>query len=303
MSDYKNIKILITGTSGFIGSRLAARLLELGARIYGVSRNEQKTDDGIIWYKGDLSDLNFVETTIQQIKPEYIFHLASHVLGSRDIRNVLSTFNDNLVTTLNLLNVIQKYPCKRIILTGSFEEGLHKGNEVVPSSPYAAAKIAASNYARMFYKLYNTPVCMASLYMVYGPGQRDLSKLVPYVILKTLKGEPAQISSGVRKIDWIYVDDVVSGLIAMLTAPSIDGRTIELGTGKSISLKEFVNLLSHMIDPATKPKFGAIKDRPLEQENNANVNESIRKIGWKPVTELTIGLQKTIDYYSKLQHS
>lgn len=300
MIDYKNTSILVTGTSGFIGSRLATKLLELGAVVYGVSRKVRKIANGLIWLQGDLSDSDFVEKSIQQIQPDYIFHLASHVLGARDFKYVQSTFTDNLVTTINLLSAVQKYPCKKIILGGSFEEGLNQGAKTIPSSPYAASKIAAANYARMFYKLYQTPVCMTALYMVYGPGQVDLSKLVPHVILKTLKGESPEISSGVRMVDWIFVDDVVSGLIAMMDAPNIEGETIELGSGKSISIKDFVNLLTQMVDASIQPKFGAVTDRAMEQENNANVIDTFQKIGWKPSTELKIGLQKTIDYYINL---
>ncbi len=300
MIDYKNTSILVTGASGFIGSRLAIKLLELGATVCGVSRKEKKSNDNLIWLQGNLSDSNFVEKTIQEIKPDYIFHLASHVLGARDFKYVQSTFTDNLVTTLNLLSAIQKYPCKKIILGGSFEEGLNQSTKTIPSSPYAASKIAAANYARMFYKLYKTPVCMTALYMVYGPGQVDLSKLVPHVILKTLKGESPEISSGVRMVDWIFVDDVVSGLIAMMDASNIEGETIELGSGKSISIKDFVNLLTQMVDKTIQPTFGAVADRAMEQENNANITETFQRIGWKPSTELKIGLQKTINYYTDL---
>jgi len=298
MIDYKNTNILVTGTSGFIGSRLAAKLLDLGANVYGVSRKERKSDTDLIWLQGDLSDSVFVEKIIKQIEPDYIFHLASHVLGARDFEYVQSTFTDNLVTTLNLLSVVQKCPCKRIILGGSFEEGLNQEAKTIPSSPYTASKIAAANYARMFYKLYKTPVCMTALYMVYGPGQKDLSKLVPHVILKTLKGESPEISSGVRMIDWIFVDDVVAGLIAMIDAKNIEGETIELGSGKSISIKDFVNLLTHMVDSNIQPKFGAVKDRVMEQENIADIEETFQKIKWEPETKLKEGLQKTINYYS-----
>ncbi len=297
----KRAKVLVTGASGFIGSVLAKKLLELDAEVYGVSRNEMKTYDEIKWYKGDLSNLEFVETLIREIRPDYIYHMASHVLGARDYKYVLSTFNNNLVTALNLLLTVYKYPCKRIILGGSFEEFDPSDDIIIPSAPYAAAKFAASNYARMFHKLYDTPVCMASIYMVYGPGQIDLTKLVPYVTLKTLKGETPELTSGIRMIDWIYVDDVASALIHMMEAPGIDGQSIDIGSGKSVSIKEIVKTLVKLIDPSISPKFGAVNDRPMEQERNAKVEETFQKIGWRANTDLKTGLQKTIEYYSNFQ--
>ncbi len=295
----KQAKVLVTGASGFIGSVLAKKLLEMGADVYGLSRRDITTSDGIKWYKGDLSKLDFVESLIQEIRPDYIYHLASHVYGSRDYENVALTFNNNLVTAFNLLHTVHKYPCKRIILGGSFEENNSSEDISIPSSPYAAAKNAASNYARLFHKLYGTPVCMASLYMVYGPGQTDHSKLVPYVTLKTLRRESPQLMSGHRVIDWIYVDDVVSGLIDMLVTAGIEGQTIDIGSGKARITKEIVNTLMTLIDPNISPQFGTLNDRQMEQERIANVSETYQKIGWQAKTDLVSGLKNTIEYYSK----
>ncbi len=296
----ENAKVLVTGASGFIGSTLTAKLLQKGADVYAVSRDEMDSDDGVQWRQGDLSDLTFVEAIIQEIQPEYIYHLASHVLGSREFEVVESTFRSNFLSAFNLLIATHQYPCNRLILAGSFEEYNSHAETVIPSSPYTAAKVAASNYARMFHKLYGTPVCMAALYMVYGPGQIDLSKLLPYVIMKTLQGESPQMTSGVRKIDWIYVDDVVSALLRMSDAPGIDGMTIDVGSGASITIEEVVKLAMEMIDPSVLPKFGSVRDRPMEQERNADVDATFSRIGWRPTTDIRTGLQKTIDYYAPL---
>lgn len=295
----ENARVLVTGATGFIGSVLAAKLLQMGADVYATSRNRVDSRSGINWRQGDLSDPAFVETIIQEIQPDYIYHLASHVLGAREFEVVESTFRSNFLSAFNLLLATHKVPCRRLILAGSFEEYNSHADTIIPSSPYTAAKMAASNYARMFHKLYGAPVCMAALYMVYGPGQIDLTKLLPYVILKTLKGESPEMTSGVRKIDWIYVDDVVSALLQMAEAPDIDGMTIDIGSGESITIEEVVKLAMELVDPAVHPKFGSVKDRPMEQERNADVDETLRKIGWRPTTDIRTGLQKTIDYYAK----
>lgn len=296
----ENAKVLVTGATGFIGSALTAKLLQKGADVFAISRDEMDSDDGVHWRRGDLSDPAFVETTIQEVRPDYIYHLASHVLGAREFEVVESTFRSNFLSAFNLLLATHQYPCKRLILAGSFEEYNSHAETHIPSSPYTAAKIAASSYARMFHKLYETPVCMAALYMVYGPGQIDLTKLLPYVILNTLHGESPQMTSGVRKIDWIYVDDVVSALLRMADAPGIDGMTIDIGSGASITIEEVVKLAMGMIDPSVPPKFGSVKDRPMEQERNADIDATFRRIGWRPTTDIRTGLQKTIDYYAPL---
>ena len=295
----ENAKVLVTGATGFIGSALTEKLLQTGADVCAVSRNKVDSNNGINWFQGDLSDLTFVETIIQETQPDYIYHLASHVLGSREFEVVESTFSSNFLSAFNLLLATHQTPCKRLILAGSFEEYNSHAETIIPSSPYTAAKLAASNYARMFHKLYGTPVCMAALYMVYGPGQIDRTKLLPYVILKTLEGESPQMTSGVRKIDWIYVDDVVSALLQMAEAPNIDGLTIDIGSGESISIEKIVKLAMELVDPSIVPKFGAVSDRPMEQERNADIEETFRRIGWRAATSLRSGLQQTIDYYAK----
>lgn len=83
----------------------------------------------------------------------------------------------------------------------------------------------------MFHALYKVPVTLARLFMVYGPGQKDLKKLVPYVILARLQGEDVKLSSGTRPVDWVYVDDVVEGLVRMSRQAGVAGQRIDLGTG------------------------------------------------------------------------
>jgi len=293
-------KILVTGASGFIGSALSKQLLKLGATVYAVSRRDITTDDEIIWYKGDLSSLNFVTSLIKEIQPDYIYHLASHVCGSREYKNMIPTFNDNFVTAFNLLLTVHKYPVKRLILAGSFEEINSHKDLSIPSSPYAAAKFAALNYALLFHKLYKTPVCIASLYMVYGPGQKDLTKLIPYVTLSTLKKKTPKLTSGNRNVDWVYVDDVVLALIKMHNAPNIDGHSIDIGSGTSIQTKNIVKNLIKKINPNVNPNFGALNDRKMEQEKIADIKETYKKIKWKPTTSLETGLLNTINYYTNL---
>ena len=226
--------------------------------------------------------------------------MASHVCGARNYENMELTFKSNLVTTFNLLLTIHNIACKRIILAGSFEEVNSNSDISIPSSPYAAAKFAALNYALLYHKLFNTPVCIASIYMVYGPGQKDLKKLIPYVILNTLNQESPKLTSGNRNIDWVYVDDVVDALIKMLLAPGIEGESIDIGSGKSIKTKKMVNMLTALIDSNVKPQFGVLNDRVMEQEKNARVSETFDKIGWYPKTELKLGLSNTIQYFSNL---
>ena len=217
-------KVLITGASGFIGSHLCRRLLELGAEVHGISRNRQAPGNGpILWRQVDVSDSGAVRSLVRDVRPDIVFHLASHVMGSPALEHVLPTFHANLKSTVNLLTAVAETGCRRMVFTGSLAEPDVENGEKFPTAPYAAAKWASSGYARMFHALYGVPIVLARVFMVYGPDQKDISKLVPYVTLSLLRGETPKVTSGARLVDWIYVRDVVEGFIALVTTPGIEG--------------------------------------------------------------------------------
>ena len=289
-------KILVTGASGFIGSHLCRRLSNLENEVVGISRKDQQENDTCsYWLKTDLKDSKAVERGIKSVNPDIIFHLASHVVGARDLERVIPTFEDNLASTVNILTYATQLGCGKIVLIGSMEEPEPSEQVVVPSSPYAAAKFAASAYGRMFHALYDAPVTIARLFMVYGPGQRDLKKLIPYVILSLLKNEVPQLSSGHRLVDWIYVDDVVDGLLATASTPNIEGKTINLGSGQATSIQDIVRRIFSLMATKVEPSFGGMTDRPMEQIRLATIADA--KIKWTPKTSLEAGLQQTVAWY------
>ena len=297
LSDYRNSRVLITGASGFIGSGLCARLRALGAELHAVTRaSVPATTTGTRWWKVDLVRSEKVEELIASVQPDFVFHLASAVTGQRDLTAVIPTLNGNLVSAVNVLHAAASCRCRRVVLAGSLEEPDSTTAEAVPASPYAAAKWAASGYARMFHALYNTPVVVARIFMVYGPGQRDLQKLIPYVTLALLRGEQPRLSSGARPVDWIHVDDVVSGLLALGLAPHVEGGRIDLGSGELVTVRQVVETLCRLVGGTPEPLFGALPDRPMEQVRRARVQESC-KIGWMPSIALEVGLRDTVEWY------
>jgi len=307
-------KALVTGARGFIGSALCRRLIAAGVEVHAVSRNPpaeahrwwhyvagdmSRTARAQIirWCSADLVELEAARSLIRTIRPDVTFHLASLVTGSRSLEMVLPIFQNNFMTAFNLLMATAENGAGRIVLAGSLEEPDELDS--VPCSPYAAAKWSASSYARMLHALYQIPVVIAKIFMVYGPGQSDYTKLVPYVTTSLLRGEVPKLSSGVRLVDWIYVDDVVEGLIRCAQAPGIDGRTVDLGSGEVHSIREVVQQLSELVACTVHPHFGALPDRPLERVKKADITESCRLIGWQPSTSLPAGLARTVEWYKK----
>ena len=295
---YAGKKVLVTGGSGFIGSLLCTHLERYGAEVHVISRKSQQTNDAITWWKGNLSDSAFISHTFSTVGPDIVFHLASEVTGSRELDMVFPTLNGNLISAVNILMAGSRFGCSRIVLVGSLEEPEEKASTVIPASPYAAAKWAASAYARMFHSLYQTPVTLARLFMVYGPGQQDLRKIIPYVILSLLRDEAPNLSSGTRPVDWIYVEDVVNGLLAMGIAPDINGKTMDLGSGKSVTVRNVVEMICNIMQTPHAPKFGAIPDRPMEQIRIAEISSAFEQLGWRPQFPLEEGLMRTVQWYT-----
>lgn len=229
-------------------------------------------------------------------RPDVIFHLAGDSRAARDLDMVWPTLRNNLLTTVNLLSLAAEFGCRRFVLAGSLEEPQETG-EVCPSSPYAASKLASGSYARMFHRLYQVPVVIGRIFMTYGPRQYDRNKLIPYSILSFLKGEAPKLSSGLRKIDWIFVEDVVDGLLAAATAHEIEGATVDLGSGVLVTIRETVEQVAQILGTPVQPAFGVLPDRPIEQVRTADVAFSFRKLGWHARTSIGSGLAQTIAWY------
>jgi UDP-glucose 4-epimerase len=254
-------------------------------------------DTNLHWWRCDLAEVAGVQRVLHKIRPDVIFHLAGEVVGSRSADCVMPTFRSNLMSTINLLTVAGEIGSPRVVLSGSLEEPRPEEREAIPCSPYAAAKWASSAYARMFCALYQLPVVIVRIFMVYGPAQRDLKKLIPYVIFSLLRGEAPKLSSGTRLVDWIYVEDVMEGLLMAGQSHSTNGSTIDIGSGQLVPIRTVVEFLVNTVNPRINPLFGAIPDRSFEQIRKADVAKSKASMGWTPTTSLQEGLRRTVDWY------
>ena len=289
-------RVLVTGPAGFLGSSLCAELLSEGCEVHGLCRpGGAPLGAGITRRECALDDAGAVARVMEDVRPDTIFHLAGFTSAARDISAVVPSFQANLVSTVHLLSAASTTGCRRIVLAGSFEEPQPPG--AAPSSPYAASKAAVMTYAQMFWQVFRTPTTVARIYMVYGPAQRDLKKLIPYTILSLLQGTRPQFTSGTRQVDWVFVDDVVRGLIELSKAEAVEGTAVDLGTGIATSVREVVEAIAALMELEMVPTFGDVPDRRDEQIRVADVARTEALLGWKPSIALRDGLMQTIAYY------
>jgi UDP-glucose 4-epimerase len=291
-------RVLVTGASGFIGARLCERAVELGGVVHGVSRRSlPASSHGVHWEQVDLTDEAAVRALLRRVQPDVVLHLASEVSGDRSADAVLPMLHANLVAAVNVMLACGEAGCARIVLAGSMEEPDFGDPDAVAQSPYAAAKWAALSYARMFRALYELSVVHLRIFMVYGPGQRDMRKLVPYVTTSLLRGDAPELMSGDREVDWIYVDDVVDAFLAATVAPGADGASVDVGSGELVTVRAVVARLRRLVGGTIEPSFGAVPDRRLERVRVADPATAATAIGWRPRTSLEDGLARTVEFY------
>jgi nucleoside-diphosphate-sugar epimerase len=294
-------RALVTGASGFLGAHLCRRLRAEGAEVVAVSRSERPeassgADDARRWLRSDLAVAEECERVVGEAAPDLVFHLASVVRGSRDRSWVRPTFEANLASAVFLLDAVAARGGVRFVQLGSLEEPASP--EQAPCSPYAAAKSAASGYARMFAELYGVGAVVARVFMVYGPGPQDREKLVPYVIERLLAGEPLRLASGRRRVDWIFVEDVAEALARIgASADRLAGRTVDVGSGELVTTGEVVRRLHALLAPGVEPPFGSLPDRAGEIERAARAAETERVLGWRPRVGLDEGLARTVEWF------
>ncbi|MFI4869032.1 MAG: NAD-dependent epimerase/dehydratase family protein [Steroidobacterales bacterium] len=289
--DFAGIRCVVTGANGFIGTALCQQLRAGGAQVHGLCRADMQPSQPYR-LRCDVRDGEQVRAAFAQTRPQVVFHLASIVSGSQSLGLILPMLQSNLVGFLHVALAAAEYKCDRVITIGSLMEP-DITLPAVPSSPYAASKFAASCYARMFSDIYDLPVAIARLMMVYGPGQMDTSKLVPYIGSQLVSGRPAELSSGQQQFDWIYIDDVIDALLAIATRPDVQGRSIDVGTGALTSVAHVAQGIARRFGRIDLLKLGAIPDRKAEPTRIADVGATAALLGWQPRVALQEGLDRT----------
>ena len=167
------------------------------------------------------------------------------------------------------------------------------GELAIPETPYALSKVICGLYGRFFRHMYELPVAVLRCFLTYGPHQKP-NKLIPYVIRSLNQGVAPQLSSGTRLVDWIYVDDVISAMLAAATVPQIPDGVIEIGTGQMRTIREVVMTIHGMMG-GMLPVFS---DTPARgHERAARTAPALSALGWAPTISPESGLRRTIEFY------
>jgi len=317
------MRILVTGSEGFIGSHLVESLIKRKYQVKALTLYNFRNSFGwldaldpaikkkIEIIPGDIRDLNFVRNISNNV--DSIVHLAALISIPYSYISPKSYIDTNINGTYNILEAARINKVKKIIIASSSEVygtanfiPITENHSLNAQSPYAASKIAADQIAISFFKSYNLPVTIIRPFNTFGPRQ-SIRAIIPNIILQAIsKKRIVKVGNLFPTRDFTYVDDTVNGFVKALKNRDSNGQVINLGSGFEVSIKEIINILKKDF----KLDFKIIKDdkriRPAKSEviRLLACNKKAKNIlNWKPqfigISGFKKNLKKTLEWYKK----
>jgi nucleoside-diphosphate-sugar epimerase len=243
----------------------------------------------------DVEDVGSVQVAVSNEPFDIVFHLAAVGVTDPGVDPVLALAVNTRGTVL-LLKALIGWDGRRVVLVGTGHEyGAREAVEGLdPFNAYAASKVAAWAFGRMFWRAYGLPVVTARLFQVYGPGQAG-SSLVPAAIGAALAGRDFAMTAGEQERDFVYVEDVAKGIMSAGVARGIDGQSIDLGSGLARPIRQVVERIWRLAGAKGAIRAGALPHRQGEVMCLcADANRTAALTGWRAETDLCEGLRKTI---------
>lgn len=302
-SSFLNKKIFITGAFGFLGSRLTEALSESGAIIYALAGPDDKYESATAGriknvFKEDIKNREALAKIIEEVKPDFIYHLAAigSVPYSKDYP--LAVLDVNLGGTINLLEAARHAGCGKFIYISSAEiyEGsrhaVNEGHPISPDSPYAASKAAADYLVLSYNKSYGMPAVVLRLFNIYGPG--NYKNVIFKFIQAALQNDVLKVEGGGQIKDFLYVEDAVEALL-LAGGNGGSGEAFNIGSGNAVTIKELADKIISLV--GSKAKIEENNPREIQSKDFFCDYAKIEKaFGWKPQVGMEEGLKKTVDW-------
>lgn len=278
-----NCRVLVTGARGFVGRRLVAALESNGHEVRTHCTSDGDITNGVVDHAG----------------VNHVYHLAGRTSVPESWINPLEFYRVNVLGTLNVLDFCRRNGAS-ITLVSSYVYGVPVMDPIPEShplsafNPYGHSKILAEQAGSYFAEAFGLRVSIVRPFNLYGPGQAA-AFLIPSILSQAL--DPAcreiSVSDERPRRDYLYIDDFVT-LLSRLT----DGKTgvYNAGCGQSHSVREVLDLVNGLI-PSPKPVTCSNQPRPQEVLNmRADISKAQAELGWRPVTGLRDGLERTMGF-------
>ncbi len=312
------MNVLITGITGFIGSRLASRLVRDGYNVHGIVRHSSERElsrireviSQVHLIEGDLGTFHSILSAVDASEPEIIFHLGALTPVRLSFDDPYPYIATNFEGTVNLVHaILGKVPNARLIAASTAEVyGWQEGNNPIkenavlrPASPYAVTKAAADQYVQMANRVYHLQGTVLRPINSYGRlGEKGF--FIEYLVSKMLAGDQCYVGAPDSVRDYMFADDHVDAYMLTARSSQAVGQVYNVSPGNSVSNSEVAKMLAKMTEFKGTITFGSYPpgypQRPKMQDPQYLVldNSKITKeLGWKPVVGLEEGLVRTIE--------
>ena len=311
--------VLVTGCTGLLGSWLTQTLVEAGADVVGLIRDDvpqsqlvrSGTAQRIRIARGDVADYALMERVINEYEIDAVFHLAAQTIVGIANRAPLSTFEANIKGTWVTLEAARRAPTVTRILVASSDKA-YGTQPVLPYTeemplqgehPYDVSKSAVDLISQCYAKTYGMPIAVTRCANLYGGGDLNWNRLIPGTIRSALQGQPPIIrSDGTFIRDYLYLKDAVRAYMMLAEAldrPEIQGQAFNCGTDEPMSVLEMTHvILSQSPHPDLEPVVldevrNEIKDQYL---SSAKIGKAI---GWEPMWSREAAVRETMAWYAE----
>ncbi|HML23342.1 MAG TPA: NAD-dependent epimerase/dehydratase family protein [Aggregatilinea sp.] len=300
------MQFLVTGGAGYLGSALVRRLAGLGhdVRVFDdlSAGDPTRLPPDVTFARGDVNDLPRLWTLMQGI--DCVYHLAARVSVPESARYPREYNAVNVGGTVSVLEAMRDVGVKRLVFASSgavygnqSEQPLHEDLPPDPLSPYAVSKLASEHYIHTIGRLWNVETVTLRVFNAYGPGQQlpvAHPPVVPQFIRQTLgKGSVVIHGSGDQTRDFVYVDDVVDALVRAATAPNVDRRVINVGSGTETSIMALARVIGDVLE--REPNVLIVSTQGVGVSRMcADLTLAKSLLGYEPHVFLQEGLRRTV---------
>jgi UDP-glucose 4-epimerase len=299
------MNFLITGAAGFLGSALANHLVSKGHQVRGLDDlskgDPQALSREIHFTRGDVSDRPKLWTLLQEV--DCVYHLAARVSVPESVLYPREYNAVNVGGTVSLMEAMRDVGVRRVILASSGavygdqgEQPLSETARPDPHSPYAVSKIAAEYYVRTIGQLWGMDTVCLRIFNAYGPGQHlppSHPPVVPHFLRQALRGGSLVVhGDGKQTRDYVYVDDVVSAMVAAATA-DVNGLVINVGSGTETSIRDLVKKAGEATGNEVDSIYNSSTSGGVSRMK-ADLTLAAQKLNYKSPITLDEGLRLTL---------
>jgi UDP-glucose 4-epimerase len=306
---------LVTGGAGFIGSNLVEALLLRGHQVRVVDNFSTGRRENLQAFRGDVELFEMDITDAEALHEpfagvDYVLHQAALPSVPRSIEDPVGTFRASVEGTLNVLEAARKARVRKLVFASSSSiyganPELPKRETMLPApmSPYAAGKLSAETFCRVYHRVYGLPTSCLRYFNVFGPRQDPNSQyaaVIPKFITAGLKGQGVTVySDGEQSRDFTFVDNVVQANILAAENPAGAGGVFNSACGDRITLNQMLAMLEEMLGRSISRQYVNARtgDVPHSQADITLLKETF---GYKPEVPFRQGLMRTLEYFRSL---